>query len=267
MDFETVCPEAVENFPGEMQPGGRSGDSARLRCENSLVALAVGGLIEAINVRQQRHVAQALERGVEVLPGMKAERTLSEFSAADDFGFEFALAKYHVFARGQFPSRMNQRFPNVRLQLTSQQDFDWRAQEFALHPRLLGGRLCANPRAASQQTSRDDSRGIYDDHFVAAEQVRQIAELAVLPGACCAVQKQHARGVALGKRALRNQLGGKIVVERGQFHNAGEFISFFPGLAILQPPHKPLAAKCSCKSHLARCRLRDWQRRKLRVTY
>src|SRR2546426_7741778 len=235
MGFQTLCAEAVENFPGEVQPGGRSGDCAGLLCENGLVALAVGGLIGAINVRRQRHVAQALERGVEVLPGMKAERALSEFSAADDFRFQFALAKYHVFARGQFPSRMNQRFPNVRLQLTSQQDLDWRAQEFALHPRLLGGRLCANPRAASQQTSGDDSRGIYDYHLVAAEQVGQLSELAVLPGACCAVEKQHARGVALGKRALRNQLGGKIVVERGQFQSAGEFISFFPGLAILRP--------------------------------
>src|SRR2546422_8434435 len=248
MDFETVCPEAVENFPGEMQPGGRSSDGARLLCENSLVALTVGGLIEAINVRRQRHVAQALERGVEVLPGMKAERALSEFSAADDFGLQFALAKYHVFARGQFPSRMNQRFPNVRLQLTSQQDLDWRAQEFALHARLLGGRLCANPRAASQQTGRDHSRGIYDYHFVAAEQVGQLPELPVLPGASCAVQKQHARGVALGKRTLRNEFGRKIVVERGQFHNPAEFISFLPGLAILQPAHRHLPPEEHCKS-------------------
>src|SRR2546422_11734574 len=96
------------------------------------------------------------------------------------------------------------------LQLTSQQDLDWRAQEFALHPRLLGGRLCVNPRAASQQTSRDESRGIYDYHFVAAEQVRQIAELAGLPGACCAVPKQHARGGGLRQRALRQQLRGEI---------------------------------------------------------
>src|SRR5712692_2254345 len=175
MGFQTLCAEAVENFPGEVQPGGRSGNGAGLLCENGLVALTVGGLIGAINVRRQRHVAQALERGVEVLPGMKAERALSEFSAADDFGLQFALAKHHALARGQFPSRMNQRFPNVRLQLTSQQDFDWRAQEFALHARLLGGRLCANPRAASQQTSRDDSRRIYDYHLVAAEQVRQLS--------------------------------------------------------------------------------------------
>src|SRR5713101_5614747 len=234
MGFQTLCAEAAENFRGEVQPGGRSSDSARLLCENGLVALAVRGLIGAINVRRQRHVAQALKSGVEVLPGMKAERTLSEFSAADDFGFELALPKHHAFARGQLPPRMNQRFPNVRLQLTSQQDLDGRAQEFALHSRLLGGRLCANPRAASQQTSRDDSRRIYDYHLVAAEQVRQLSELAVLPSACCAVQKQHARGVALRKRTLRNQLGRKIVVERGQFHNPAEFISFVPGIAILQ---------------------------------
>src|SRR2546427_11328547 len=115
MGFQTLCAEAVENFPGEVQPGGRSGHSAGLLCENSLVALTVGGLIGAINVRRQRHVAQALERGVEVLPGMKAERTLSEFSAADDFCFQPALSKDHAFARRQLPSRMNQRFPNVRL--------------------------------------------------------------------------------------------------------------------------------------------------------
>src|SRR5579864_8798348 len=138
MDFQTLCAEAVENLRGEMQPGGRSGDSAGLLCENSLVALAVGGLIGAINVRRQRHVAQAFERGVEVLPGMKVECTLSEFSAADDFRFQLALAKHHALTGGQLPSGMNQRFPSVRLQLTSQQDFDWRAQEFALGSRLPG---------------------------------------------------------------------------------------------------------------------------------
>src|SRR5260370_13331569 len=166
MDFQTLCAKPLENFPREMQPGGRSGDCARLMCDSSLVALAGAGLIGAINVRWQRHVAQALKSGVEVLAGMKAERTLSEFSAADDFRFQLGLAKHDAFARGQLPSRMNQRFPNVRLQLTSQQDLDWRAQEFALRPRLPGGRLGAHPRAASHSTSREHSRRIYHHGFV-----------------------------------------------------------------------------------------------------
>jgi hypothetical protein len=53
------------------------------------------------------------------------------------------------------------------------------------------------------------------------EKIGEIAELAILPTAGHAVEKQQARGVAVFQRPLRDPLRREIVIEFAEIHSCG----------------------------------------------
>jgi hypothetical protein len=133
-----------------MQTGRGSRDGSRFFCEYSLVALAIGILILALDVRRKRDMAQALHVFLchIFIAARKLHSAKSKVTARKNFGFEFSLAEDDSLTYGQFPARPDKRFPNVARHLPREKDFDNPAKM------LLGGRtrrrLGVNARTFSE---------------------------------------------------------------------------------------------------------------------
>jgi len=80
--------------------------------------------------------------------------------------------------------------------------------------------------APAPQAGGEDAAAVDDEQVARAEQVRQVAEPPVGGGAGQAVQNEEAGRGAVGHRLLRDQPGGKLVVEVVDLQN-----SFFCGVA------------------------------------
>ena len=76
------------------------------------------------------------------------------------------------------------------------------------------------PGAVPEQARRNHARIVDHDEFVAAKQVREFAEMAVLPRAGRAIEQQHPRGVALLERPLRDALRRQVEIKFAQVHAA-----------------------------------------------
>src|SRR4051812_38875730 len=87
-DLNAAFFDLRQDLRREVQAGGRSGDRAALARVDGLVTVAIEGRILAGDVRWKRHVTELLDLGKKVGNGIKAERPLAEFAAADDFGDE-----------------------------------------------------------------------------------------------------------------------------------------------------------------------------------
>src|ERR1700761_3720130 len=91
-EFNAVSSECCENLRSEVQSGRRCGGRSRLPRVDGLIAFAIlwriGLVLVAMNVRRQRHVADAFDDGNEVGRGREAESALAEFSGGKDNGTE-----------------------------------------------------------------------------------------------------------------------------------------------------------------------------------
>jgi len=91
-NFDSALANALENFGSEVQAGGGRGYRPSRSCVNRLVAVAVMGLVFAVNVGRQGNVSQALYTAEKIGDGMETDGSLAEVSASDDFGLKFGLA-------------------------------------------------------------------------------------------------------------------------------------------------------------------------------
>ena len=57
----------------------------------------------------------------------KPQGSQTEVTASNDFRFECAIAKADAFAEPDFAPWANKSFPDTRVQLFCQEDFNWRA--------------------------------------------------------------------------------------------------------------------------------------------
>ena len=87
-NFDAASGERVEDLRSEVQPGRGRGDGAAFTAEDRLVALAVGGGVVTADVGRQRDVADAVERGEEVIDRVEAQQALAEEAALQHLGFE-----------------------------------------------------------------------------------------------------------------------------------------------------------------------------------
>ena len=71
----------------------------------------------------------------------------------------------------------------------------------------------AKSRAMSKQARRQHARIVEHDQFVAAKEIRKIAEVAIAPRAGYSVQQEHPRGVPLIEGPLSDTRGRKFVIE------------------------------------------------------
>ena len=113
--LHSALTESFEDFNGEMQTRGGSGNRAGPLGKDGLIALAVRRLIWTFNVGRQWHVAQPFKMLVQSAPVMrdKSQRTQTEFTSRRYFGFQLSLAKEHPLPQPHFPAGPNQRFPGV----------------------------------------------------------------------------------------------------------------------------------------------------------
>ena len=83
--------------------------------EDSLVALAIRSYIVTANVGRQRHVADAVEDGEEIVDRFEAQQTLAELAAFENFSLKLDSAvgrgKDQELADGDFSARPDQGAP------------------------------------------------------------------------------------------------------------------------------------------------------------
>ena len=96
-----------------MESRSGSGDGTRLLRKDRLIALLVQFLIGAVDVGRQRHMAEFLDIHIdgEIIYAAKADRAETEFPSRQDFAFQFASAKYHLFSDVHLSPWANQGFP------------------------------------------------------------------------------------------------------------------------------------------------------------
>jgi hypothetical protein len=66
----------------------------------------------------------------------------------------------------------------------------------------------------ANQSCRDYSRIVADEHVAATEQVREAGERPVLPRAVATIDHHQSRMVARIDRVLSDQVAGKVEIER-----------------------------------------------------
>ena len=100
-----------KNLGREMQSGGGRCHSSRMIREDSLVALAIGGIVIAGNVGRQGNMAKPLDGFVDISLGRQADASQAVLSATHYFGGEFTISKFDTLAEAHLPARTNQGFP------------------------------------------------------------------------------------------------------------------------------------------------------------
>ena len=190
--------QGVEQGLVEMQARGGRGHRARLARVHGLVALVVGGAVGALDVRRQRHVADALQALAQRLGGVEAQAR------------ELALAAQHLDRAAvveQQAATGLERLGGAHLR-----------QRLVLALQPLDQDL--DPAAAvlaAVQPRRQHARVVEHQQVAGIEQLQQVAEAPVLEAAV-GPQHQQAAGGAILQRLLRDQFRRQLEVEVGTLH-------------------------------------------------
>ena len=179
---------------GKMQSRGGRGGAAQLLGVDGLVALTV--LEFGLDIRRERHFAQALEHLEEDAVILELDYPVAAFGDLDDLGLELAVAEHQLGARLGLAARAGQALPAPAAEVAQQQHLDSAA----------GFTRAEQPRG-------QDARVVHHEAVALSEQLRQLREHAVLYLARHLVQAQQARSVALLQRGLGNQLLGQVKVK------------------------------------------------------
>lgn len=229
--FGTTLADAVEDFWSEMKAGGGSRDRSILLGVNGLVAIEVARRIGARDVGWKRDVADAVEKGEEIVfvkvifsgKRMKADAAFAELGAGKNFGLQFVvLPEKKAFTQADLASRANQAFPIVRVsgKLAREQDLNAALQKVACCGIARANWLRASAFAAAIKTRGKDASVIENNEIAGAQQVGKIAEEAIRVLTGGSLKTQHAGAVACGERFLRDEFFREMKVEVGDQHRA-----------------------------------------------
>ena len=188
--------QCVEHGLVEMQAGGRGGHGASLAGEHGLVAVKVSVVGIALDVGRQRHAPHAQQQ---LLDGFGSIKSQAE---------ELAVTTLH-----HQPATVAEFNDAAFLGLLA--DAELRT-ELVVVVQALDQDLHGATGFLVAIKARGQHAGVVEHQQVTGlQQLRQIAELAVvkLPGRH--VEVQQARRTATGQRALRDQLGRQREVEIG----------------------------------------------------
>jgi N6-L-threonylcarbamoyladenine synthase len=144
-------------------------------------------------------MANAFEHFKQIPLRVQLNGPLSEVAAPQNFHAEF-LGDHNLLASMNFLSRPNQRFPSIACNLPGQENLD--------------------PPIATQKPGREHPRVVKYKAIAALRIGREIAKQSILKRALRAIDHQHARTVAFGKRLLCNQFFGQIVIEFVHTHSS-----------------------------------------------
>ena len=208
--LDAALPEGFQNLWREVEAGGGRGDGAGLLGVDGLVALAVFWAVFAMDVGRERHVADAVEGGVEVGDWLEADGTLAVFAVGDDFCLEAAVAKADDFSGEDFAAGADEGEPFPLGELLGEHDLD------AAGGVMAGLGMEAGALAVK---ARGYDPGVVEDEEVAGlEEGGKVAEVAVGEGSGGAVEGEHARGGAVGEGFLRDEFFGEMEIEIGDEH-------------------------------------------------
>src|ERR1700723_1233970 len=88
---------AVENLPGEMQPGRGRGDGAAFARKDRLITLAVFAAIFPFDIGRQRHVAKPVDSCVYIFVAEESNCALTAFAVSNNLSRE-TVVKTNDFA-------------------------------------------------------------------------------------------------------------------------------------------------------------------------
>ena len=186
----------------EVQACGRCGDCTGSFGVHSLVALTVGALVGAVDVRRQRHVADTVEQRQHLFGEAQLEQRVM---ACDHFGLAAAIDEDDRAYLGRLAGAYMGQHPM--------------AVEHALdqHFQLAAGSFLA-------EQPRRDHPGVVEHHQVAGAQVlEQIGELPVRQRAGWPIEHQQTAAMALGQRVAGDQGIGEFEGKIGDAHDDVRF--------------------------------------------
>jgi len=219
--FNAAVADAVEDLRREVKAGGGSGYRSALFGVDGLIAVAIVRGVRARDVGRQRDVADLIECGEEIvhaMSGREADAALAEFGAGQDLSLKFVairLAEEQAFADADLASGTDQAFPVIGMggELTGQQNFDASVGDIAGRRIMSAYGVSAGACAAAIDPGGEDAGIVENDEVTGAQQVREVAELAIGIVAGCTLQVQHAGAVPDTERGLGDELGGQIEME------------------------------------------------------
>ena len=198
--------ERLEERSREVETGGRRGDRARRAREDGLVALAIGGSVGARDVRRERDVAVPRDRVANGELAARSKRDLEEtaVSSREDARRE-RVAERDLGAYREGLAALAERGPAFFRALGPLS-----ADEEDLH--------AASARLRPEEARRNDAGVVEDEQRIRGELARELAHRPI--DDAVAVDDEHPRPVAIRERVLRDELGGQLVVEEIEAHDA-----------------------------------------------
>jgi len=190
-----------------------------------LITLAIARRICAGDIGRERDVADAIEGGEEIVAAVKdlleADAAFAEIGAGQDLGLQFVLlAEEEAFSYADLAAGANQAFPIVGIggELASQQNLDAAAEKI-MRGRIVRAQGLSVDAFAAAVEAGGKNAGVVEDHEIAgAQQVGEVAELAIRKFAAGSLQVQHAGTVTGSERFLSDEFGGKVEMEIGNQH-------------------------------------------------
>lgn len=219
--FDSAVADAGDDFGSEVESGSGGGDGAAFAGIDGLVAVAVGGGIRTDDVGRKRNVADVFHLGKKILCGGEADVALSELAAGDDFGLKFiVVAEVELLADCDLAAGTDETLPVVglALELASEEDFNASLEKVATGGIARAERLGLESGAAPIEARGEDARIVEDKEIGGAEEVGEIAELAVFEVAGRRGEMEKAGGGAVFQRLLCDEVFGKMVIEIGDEH-------------------------------------------------
>ncbi len=179
-----------------MQAGRRRGDRAGFARVDGLVALVIGGVGRALDVRRQRHAAEAQQQFFERLGRIEAQH--EELAVASEHRRRRAVIEQNAPARLRLLADAELHARLVRAGDALDQDLDGAAGVLA-----------------PVQPRRQHARVVEDEQIARREQLDEIGEAAVVEFPVRRVDDEQAARRALRERRLRDQLGRQVEVKIG----------------------------------------------------
>src|SRR6266702_3550252 len=226
--FDALGGERIKNVWREMEAGRWGSHRSAFARKHSLIAFAIGICIVAANVRRQRHMADEVQDGEEIVYWSKSQQTLAEFAAVEHFGFEFdgtaTRGEGEPFANSYFLSGLHERTPGVVGARLGEQNFNLRC----------GCLSIANRGAMSEKTGGNDAAVVEYNEIAGLEERGKAGEAVVAQCTGGAVHHQHTALAALSGLLLRNQLRQQVDIEVGNAKHCAAFCIFVHDRACLK---------------------------------
>ena len=129
LDLDAVLLELCEDFGGEVEAGSGRRGASDFMGEDGLVAVAIFGIVVAMDVRGERHVPDFVEDSVEVWRGDEAQGAFAEVGGGENFGFQHGLAfvggvEEEAFSGLDLAAGTDEGGPFVGGKLLGEKDFD-----------------------------------------------------------------------------------------------------------------------------------------------